>query len=104
MLSVLDPFFELSLQGRYGTKHFCMKNPIIFFQKWKEAKELEMRVKLAQSGRYKQYRRYMKNNDNRHQCHKPLFRLVHTTNVFSLNDTTTILMKTLLIMTTSNIN
>lgn len=35
------------------------------FLEWKEAKELEMRVKMAQSGRYKQYRRYMKNNDNR---------------------------------------
>ena len=38
---------------------------ILKFQIWKEAKELEVRVKLAQSGRYKQYRRYMKNNDNR---------------------------------------
>ncbi len=35
------------------------------FQKWKEAKELEMRIKMAQSGRFKQYRRYMKNHDNR---------------------------------------
>jgi hypothetical protein len=38
---------------------------IVFFQKWKEAKELEMRIKMAQSGRFKQYRRYMKNHDNR---------------------------------------
>lgn len=32
------------------------------FKEWKEAKEEEMRVKMAQSGRYKQYRRYMRNH------------------------------------------
>lgn len=35
------------------------------FLKWKEEKETEMRIKMAQSGRFKQYRRYMKNHDNR---------------------------------------
>ena len=33
-------------------------------QEWKRAKDDEMRVKMAQSGRYKQYRRYMKNHGN----------------------------------------
>lgn len=32
------------------------------FQQWKQDKEDEMRAKLAQSGRYKQYRRYMRNH------------------------------------------
>jgi len=32
------------------------------FKEWKMAKDAEMRVKMAQSGRYKQYRRYMKNH------------------------------------------
>ena len=32
------------------------------FQEWKQAKEDEMRVKLAQSGKYKAYRRYMRNH------------------------------------------
>lgn len=32
------------------------------FQVWKQAREDEMRAKMAQSGRYKQYRRYMKNH------------------------------------------
>ena len=32
------------------------------FDEWKKAKEEEMRIKMAQSGRYKQYRRYMKNH------------------------------------------
>merc|ERR1712112_451733 len=32
------------------------------FKVWKEEKDAEMRVKMAQSGRYKQYRRYMKNH------------------------------------------
>jgi DnaJ family protein C protein 25 len=32
------------------------------FTKWKETKEREEREKLANSGRYKQYRRYMKKN------------------------------------------
>ena len=35
---------------------------LIDFQVWKKAKEDEMRIKMAQSGRYKQYRRYMKNH------------------------------------------
>lgn len=34
------------------------------FKEWKRAKDDEMRVKMAQSGRYKQYRRYMKNHGN----------------------------------------
>ena len=32
------------------------------FKEWKQAKEDETRIKMAQSGRYKQYRRYMKNH------------------------------------------
>ena len=32
------------------------------FKEWKAEKDEEMRVKMAQSGRYKQYRRYMKNH------------------------------------------
>jgi len=32
------------------------------FQAWKQEKDDEMRIKMAQSGRYKQYRRYMKNH------------------------------------------
>jgi len=32
------------------------------FKEWKQTKEDETRVKMAQSGRYKQYRRYMKNH------------------------------------------
>lgn len=32
------------------------------FDEWKQAKEDEMRAKMAQSGRYKQYRRYMRNH------------------------------------------
>lgn len=32
------------------------------FDEWKIEKEEEMRIKMAQSGRYKQYRRYMKNH------------------------------------------
>ena len=32
------------------------------FAEWKQAKEDEMRAKMAQSGRYKQYRRYMRNH------------------------------------------
>lgn len=32
------------------------------FNEWKQEKEDEMRIKMAQSGRYKQYRRYMKNH------------------------------------------
>lgn len=32
------------------------------FTEWKQQKEDEMRVKMAQSGRYKAYRRYMKNH------------------------------------------
>jgi len=32
------------------------------FKEWKQEKEDEMRIKMAQSGRYKQYRRYMKNH------------------------------------------
>ena len=32
------------------------------FKEWKQAKEDEMRAKMSQSGRYKQYRRYMKNH------------------------------------------
>jgi len=32
------------------------------FEEWKQAKEDAMRAKLAQSGKYKQYRRYMKNH------------------------------------------
>ncbi|XP_040580232.1 dnaJ homolog subfamily C member 25 homolog [Lepeophtheirus salmonis] len=32
------------------------------FTIWKQAKDDEMRIKMAQSGRYKQYRRYMKNH------------------------------------------
>ncbi|TRY70077.1 hypothetical protein TCAL_02859 [Tigriopus californicus] len=32
------------------------------FQQWKQVTEDEMRAKLAQSGRYKQYRRYMRNH------------------------------------------
>ena len=32
------------------------------FDEWKKSKEEEMRIKMAQSGRYKQYRRYMKNH------------------------------------------
>lgn len=32
------------------------------YKVWKDAKDAEMRVKMAQSGRYKQYRRYMKNH------------------------------------------
>jgi len=32
------------------------------FAVWKEEKEAEKRIKMAQSGRYKQYRRYMKNH------------------------------------------
>jgi len=32
------------------------------FDQWKTEKEEEMRIKMAQSGRYKQYRRYMKNH------------------------------------------
>ena len=32
------------------------------FKEWKQIKEDEMRIKMAQSGRYKQYRRYMKNH------------------------------------------
>ncbi len=31
------------------------------FVVWKQAKDDEMRAKMAQSGRYKQFRRYMKN-------------------------------------------
>merc|ERR1719422_813861 len=34
------------------------------FKVWKEQKDAEMRIKMAQSGRYKQYRRYMKNHGN----------------------------------------
>jgi len=32
------------------------------FDEWKKEQEEEMRIKMAQSGRYKQYRRYMKNH------------------------------------------
>ena len=32
------------------------------FKEWKQEKDDEMRIKMAQSGRYKQYRRYMKNH------------------------------------------
>ena len=32
------------------------------FKEWKQHKEEEVRIKMAQSGRYKQYRRYMKNH------------------------------------------
>ena len=32
------------------------------FDEWKQEKEDEMRAKMAQSGRYKQYRRYMRNH------------------------------------------
>ena len=32
------------------------------FREWKQEKEDAMRAKLAQSGRYKQYRRYMRNH------------------------------------------
>ena len=32
------------------------------FAVWKQHKEDEIRIKMAQSGRYKQYRRYMKNH------------------------------------------
>ena len=32
------------------------------FDEWKREQEEEMRIKMAQSGRYKQYRRYMKNH------------------------------------------
>eukprot|EP00096_Caligus_rogercresseyi_P009086 TRINITY_DN3020_c0_g1_i1.p1 TRINITY_DN3020_c0_g1~~TRINITY_DN3020_c0_g1_i1.p1 ORF type:complete len:331 (+),score=98.32 TRINITY_DN3020_c0_g1_i1:93-1085(+) len=32
------------------------------FDEWKQAKDDEMRIKMASSGRYKQYRRYMKNH------------------------------------------
>ncbi len=34
------------------------------FVEWKQAKDDEMRAKMAQSGRYKQYRRYMKAHAN----------------------------------------
>jgi len=34
------------------------------YNKYKEQKEAEQRAKLAESGRYKQYRRYMKNHGN----------------------------------------
>jgi len=34
------------------------------FKIWKAEKDAEMRIKMAQSGRYKQYRRYMKNHGN----------------------------------------
>jgi len=34
------------------------------FKEWKKEKENEMRIKMAESGRYKQYRRYMKNHGN----------------------------------------
>jgi len=32
------------------------------FKVWKDEKDAEMRIKMAQSGRYKQYRRYMKSH------------------------------------------
>ena len=32
------------------------------FNDWKQQKEDEMRAKMVQSGRYKQYRRYMRNH------------------------------------------
>merc|ERR1719147_290838 len=32
------------------------------FKVWKDEKDAEMRIKMASSGRYKQYRRYMKNH------------------------------------------
>lgn len=32
------------------------------FKEWKQEKEDAMKAKLAQSGRYKAYRRYMKNH------------------------------------------
>jgi len=34
------------------------------FKEWKAEKDAEMRIKMAQSGRYKQYRRYMKSHAN----------------------------------------
>lgn len=34
------------------------------FKEWKRVKEEEMRIKMAGSGRYKQYRRYMKSHGN----------------------------------------
>lgn len=34
------------------------------FKVWKDEKDAEMRIKMAQSGRYKQYRRYMKSHGN----------------------------------------
>jgi len=33
-------FSALLLQGRYGTKHFCMKNPIIFFRNGRRPRSL----------------------------------------------------------------
>ena len=35
---------------------------IFFFQEYKAEKEEEMKAKLAESGRHKSYRRYMKKN------------------------------------------
>ncbi|XP_070501923.1 dnaJ homolog subfamily C member 25 homolog [Chironomus tepperi] len=35
------------------------------FKEWKKAQEEEMKAKMAESNRYKSYRRYMKNNKNR---------------------------------------
>lgn len=32
----------------------------LFFQEWKREKEEEMKAKLAESARYKSFRRYMK--------------------------------------------
>ncbi len=41
--------------------NILFETTIPIFQEWKEEKEEEMRIKMAQSGRYKQYRRYMRN-------------------------------------------
>lgn len=43
----------------------------VVLQKWKELKEEEMKTKLAESARYKMYRRYMKKGGAGHMTFGP---------------------------------
>lgn len=45
----------------YVVEYICSL-AVCVYQVWKAEKEAEMKAKLAESSRYKSYRRYMKNN------------------------------------------
>jgi len=57
---------QLQFDSQHGDEVDAMLDQELWvydkFKVWKQEKDDEMRIKLAQSGRYKQYRRYMKNH------------------------------------------